>query len=168
MCCRTAVGGYGGGSVASDGGVALPRLWAPVFSVAFGLLMVGLAADGSHGPAVAAWAAAPIAVIGGVAFRPAATLAVLLSVITIVLSDPPLVFVALSGLCAAAYLVCRHAAGAGAGAVLGSVPTVVGAVGFTVAGWVAVSFPLQLPWLPLVAPLAALAAYVLAVRPFLS
>ena len=44
-------------------------------------------------------------------FRPAATLAVLLSVATIVLSDPPLVFVALSGLCAAAYLVCRHAVG---------------------------------------------------------
>lgn len=168
MCCRTAAGGCGGGCVASDRGATLPRLWAPVFSFAFGLLMVGLAADGSHEPAVAGWAAALGAVVAGTVFRPAATLAVSLSVITIVASEPPVVFVALSGLCAAAYLVCRHAAGAGAGAVLGSVPTVVGAAGFTVTGWVAASFPLQLPWLPLVAPLVALAVYVLAVRPFLS
>ncbi|OBG67230.1 hypothetical protein A9X05_11465 [Mycobacterium sp. E3298] len=168
MCSRTAAGGCGGGSVPSGEAGTVPRLWAPVFSVAFGLLMVGLAADGSHGPAVAAWVAALIAVAGGAVYRPAATLAVLLVVATIALSDPPLVFVALSGLCAAAYLVCRHAAGASAGAVLGSWPTVVGAVGFTFAGLVATAFPLQLPWLPLAAPLAALAVYVLAVRPFLS
>lgn len=168
MSCRTAAGGCGGGSVASDRTSALPRLWAPVFSVAFGLLMVGLAADGSHGRAVAAWATALGAVVAGTAFRPAATLAVLLSVLTIMLSDPPLVFVALSGLSAAAYLVCRHAVGGSAGAVLGSWPTAVGAVGFTFAGLVATSFPLQLPWLPLAAPLAALAVYVLAARPFLN
>ncbi|WP_231983649.1 hypothetical protein [Mycobacterium sp. E2733] len=130
--------------------------------------MVGLAADGSHGRAVAAWATALGAVLAGTAFRPAATLAVLLSVLTITLSDPPLVFVALSGLSAAAYLVCRHAVGGSAGAVLGSWPTAVGAVGFTFAGLVATSFPLQLPWLPLAAPLAALAVYVLAARPFLN
>ncbi|OBI09961.1 hypothetical protein A5679_07535 [Mycobacterium scrofulaceum] len=168
MCCRTAAGGCGDGSVASGDAGTVPRLWAPVFSAAFGLLMVGLAADGSHGPAVAAGVAALIAVVGGAVFRPAATLAVLLSVATIALNDPPPVFVALSGLCAAAYLVCRHAAGPGAGAVLGSWPTVVGAVGFTFAGLVATLFPLQLPWLPLAAPLAALAVYVLAVRPFLN
>jgi hypothetical protein len=33
---------------------------------------------------------------------------------------------------------------------------------------VAASFPLQLPWLPLVAAPAALGCYVLALRPFLS
>ncbi|KKC02757.1 hypothetical protein AWC17_28335 [Mycobacterium nebraskense] len=154
--------------MASDDTATPPRLWALVFSVAFGLLMVGLAADGSHGLAVAAWAAALGAVAGATVFRPAATLAVLLSVVTIGLSDPPLVFVALSGLCAAAYLVCRHAFGASAAVVMGSWPTAVGAVGFTFAGLVATSFPLQLPWLPLAAPLAALAVYVLAVRPFLS
>lgn len=168
MCCRTVAGGCGDGSVASGEAGTVPRLGAPVFSAVFGLLMVGLAADGSHGPAVAAWVAALIAVVGGAVFRPAATLAVLLSVATIALNEPPLAFVALSGLCAAAYLVCRHAAGPGAGAVLGSWPTVVGAVGFTFAGLVATSFPLQLPWLPLAAPLAALAVYVLAVRPFLN
>jgi hypothetical protein len=39
--------------------------------------------------------------------------------------------------------------------------------GFTFAGLVATVFPLQLPWLPLLAPLAVLAVYVLATRPFL-
>ncbi|HUH67713.1 MAG TPA: hypothetical protein VLZ05_01855 [Mycobacterium sp.] len=147
---------------------ALTRLGAPAFSTGFGLLTVGLAAVGSHGVAVAAAAAALIAVGVGVAFRPAATLAVVLSVATIVLSNPSLAFAALSGLCAAAYLVCRHAVGTTAGVVIGSWPTVVGAVGFTFAGLVATSFPLQLPWLPLAAPLGALAIYLVASRPFLS
>jgi hypothetical protein len=100
-------------------------------------------------------------------FRPAATLAVLLSVTTIVVSDPSYVFVGLSGLCAAAYLVCRHAAGMPSAVVMASWPTVIGAVGFTCVGVVAMSFPLHLPWVPLAAPLAALAIYVLATRPFL-
>jgi hypothetical protein len=146
---------------------SLVRRGAPAFATGFGLLMVGLAADGSHGFAVATWALALIAVGVGVAFRPAATLAVLLSVTTIMLSEPPLVLVALSGLCAAAYLVCRHAVGTGVAVVIGSWPTAVGAVGFTLAGLATASFPMQLPWLPLAAPLGALAIYVLATRPFL-
>ncbi|XLD68992.1 hypothetical protein PUR13_19520 [Mycobacterium paraintracellulare] len=130
--------------------------------------MVGLAAGGSHGFAVAAWVASLAAVGVGTVLRPAATVAVLLAVVTVMLSDPPLVFVALSGLCGAAYLVCRHAVGAAAPVVLGSWPTAVAAVGFTFAGLVATSFPLQLPWLPLAAPLGALAVYLLAIRPFLT
>jgi hypothetical protein len=108
-----------------------------------------------------------IAVGVGIAFRPAATVAVLLAVATIALSESPHVLTALSGLCAAAYLVCRYAAGPSTTIVLGSWPTVVAAGGFTFAGIVATSFPLQLPWLPLAAPLVALAIYVLATRPFL-
>ena len=91
----------------------------------------------------------------------------LLSVATIMVADPPHVFAALSGLCAAAYLVCHHAVGTSTGLVMGSWPTFAGAVGFTFAGLVATSFPLQLPWLPLAAPLGVLAIYVLATRPFL-
>jgi len=136
-------------------------------STVFGLLMVGSAAVGSHGPAVVAGAVAVIAVGVGIAFRPAATIAVLLSVAMIVVSDPSHVLAALSGFCAAAYLVCRYAVSTSPGVVTGSWPTVVAAVGFTFAGLVATSFPLQLPWLPLVAPLAVLAIYVLAARPFL-
>jgi hypothetical protein len=129
--------------------------------------MVGLVTVGSDGLAAAAGIVALIAVGVGMAFRPAATVAVLLVVATIVLSDPPYVLTALSGLCAAAYLVCRYAAGPLASVVMGSWPTVVAAGGFTFAGLVATSFPLQLPWLPLAAPLGALAIYVLATRPFL-
>lgn len=167
MCCPIAAAECEDGFVDNSGKTALSRLGAPAFATAFGLLMVGLAADGSRGPAVAAWAAALVAVAIGTVSRPAATLAVFFTVITVMLSDPPLVLVALSGLCAAGYLVCRHAVGPGARVVIGSWPTAVGAVGFTVAGLVATSFPLQLPWLPLAAPLGALAIYLLASRPFL-
>jgi hypothetical protein len=146
----------------------IARSAALVVSTVFGVLMVGLAAIGSHGPAVVAAAAALIAVGAGVAFRPAATIAVLLSVATIVASNPSLVFAAWSGLCAAAYLVCRHAVGLPVGVVLWSWPTVIGAVGFMSVGLVATSFPLHLPWLPLAAPLAVLAIYVVATRPFMS
>lgn len=146
---------------------ALARVAAAAFATGFGVLMVGLAVGGSRGSAVAAWVAALIAVGIGTVFRPAATVAVLLAAVTVVLSDPPLVFVALSGLCASAYLVCRHAVGAAAPVVLGSWPTAVAAAGFTFAGLVATSFPMQLPWLPLAAPLGALVVYLLAIRPFL-
>lgn len=152
----------------ADGGAGgLTRVGAPAFATGFGLLMVGLAAGGWHESAIAAWPAALIAVAAGIVFRPAATVAVLLAAVTVLLSSPPVMFVALSGLCAAAYLVCRHAVGTTALVVLDSWPTALGAVGFTVAGLVATSFPLQLPWLPLVAPLAALLIYLLAVRPFM-
>ncbi|KZS58882.1 hypothetical protein A4G26_01930 [Mycobacterium kansasii] len=134
-----------------------------VGSSLFGLLMVASAVVGSHGPAVAAGAAAALAVAAGIAFRPAATIAVLLSVSVLVMSDPSQGLAALSGLCAAAYLVCRHAIGL----VVGSLPTIVSAAGFAVAGLVATSFPLQVPWLPLVAPVAVVAIYVLAARPFI-
>ncbi|MEE6176188.1 hypothetical protein [Mycobacterium sp. 050134] len=140
---------------------------AHVFSIGFGLAMVGSAALGSHGIAVAAGAAALAAVGVSVAVRPAATFAVLMATVTVALTGPPLVLVALSGLCAAGYLVCRHAVGTAPGVVMGSWPTIVAAVGFTFAGLVAVSFPMQVPWLPLVAPLGVLAIYVLAARPFL-
>ena len=138
------------------------------FSIGFGLLMVALAAVGAHGSAVTAAVCAWVAVVVGMAYRPAATLAVLLAVATIMAADPPPLFAALSGLCAAGYLVCRYAAGTSAAVVLGSWPTAVGAVGFAVAGLVATSFSLHLPWLPLAAPLGVLAIYVLATRPYVS
>ncbi|ELR82438.1 hypothetical protein W7U_15495 [Mycobacterium sp. H4Y] len=168
MCCPIAAAGCAGGCVDSGGAGALGRLGSPAFATGFGLLMVGSAAGGSHGFAVAAGVAALVSVGAGTVFRFAATVAVLLAVVTVTLSDPPVVFVALSGLCAAAYLVCRHAAGAAAPVVLGSWPTAVAAVGFTFAGLVATSFPLQLPWLPLAAPLGALVIYLLAIWPFLA
>jgi hypothetical protein len=137
-----------------------------VLATIFGLLMVGAAVVGSHEPGLIAGAAAVLAVGIGVVFRPIATLAVLLVVLAIVVSDPSPALVAFSGICATAYLVCRHATGPTAGSILGSVPTLIGALGFSFAGLVAISFPLQLPWVPLAAPLVVLGIYVLATRPF--
>jgi len=131
-------------------------------AAAFALPMVVFAAAGLHGPAVATGAAALLAACVGIGFRPAASLAVLLVVVTVMLAGPEPVFVALSGLCAAGYLVCRYSPGP----LPVSWPTVIGAVGFTFVGLVATAFPLRLPWLPLAAPLAALAIYVVAARPF--
>ncbi|QUR66707.1 hypothetical protein [Mycobacterium spongiae] len=137
------------------------------FSSVFGLLMVGTAIVGADGLAVVVGIVGAGAVAVGIVVRPAATVAVLVSVSAIVVSDQSYVFAALSGLCAAGYLVSRYAVVHG-GFVLDHWPTIVAAVGFTFAGVVATSFPLQVPWLPLLAPLAVLAIYVLATRPFLS
>ena len=123
--------------------------------------MVGSAAVGTHGAALASAGFAALAVGVGVVFRPIATLAVLGSVFTIVLDDPSHLLAALSGLYAAGYLVSRYAE-----AVILSWPTILAGAGFGFAGLVATSFPLQLPWLPLAAPLAVVAIYALATRPF--
>jgi hypothetical protein len=138
------------------------------FSTAFGLLMVATAVVQADRLAFVAAALAAIAVLAGLQFRLAATLAVVLTVAAIMLADPPPMLAALSGLCAAAYLVLRHAIVPAGRVATATVPTVVGAVGFTLAGIVATVFPLRLPWLPLLAPVAVFAIYVLAIRPFLA
>jgi hypothetical protein len=140
------------------------QLAARILSTNCGLLMVAAVGIGSHGPALIAAASAVVAVAAGTVFRPVATLAVLLTVVVILLSEPAVTLTAASGLSAAVYLVLRHGAG-GLDAV--GRATMVGAVGFTFAGLVATAFPLQLPWLPLLAPLAVFAVYLLATRPFL-
>ncbi|CAM2790325.1 hypothetical protein BST27_27565 [Mycobacterium intermedium] len=136
-----------------------------VVAPVFGLPMVAAAALESDGAAIVLAVAALTAVATSTVFRPAATLAVLLTMAVIAFSDPSYLLVALSGLCGVAYLVCRHAGPAAD--LVSTGPTIVGSLGFTFAGLVATAFPLQLPWLPLVAPLAILAIYVLATRPFL-
>ncbi len=137
------------------------------FSTAFGLLMAAGAAVQAPGLASVPAALAAIAVLAGLRIRSAATIAVLLAMSAIVLSDPSPMFAALSGLSAAAYLVLRHAVGAAAGVVTATTPTMVAAVGFTFAGVVATSFAPRLPWSPLLAPVVVLAIYALAARPFL-
>jgi hypothetical protein len=130
-------------------------------STAFGLVMVASAAVQADGRGLVAAVVAAAAVLVGSVFRPAATIAVLLTVSVIVLADTPLVLTATSGLCAAAYLVLRHTAAV-------SSPTVLGAVGFTAAGLSAASLPIELPWVPLLAPVAVLVLYVVVTRPFWS
>lgn len=136
-------------------------------STACGLSMAAAAAVGSQPPGLVALTLAVAAVLVGTVFRPAATLAVLFTVTAIVVSEPSAMLVALSGLSAAAYLVLRYAVDSPAAVVTGGGPTVIAAMGFTFVGLVAASFPLQLPWLPLSAPPAVLAIYVVASRPFM-
>jgi hypothetical protein len=131
-------------------------------STAFGLAMVAFATVAAvqvDGPGLVAAVAAAVAVLVSSPFRPAATIAVLATVAVIVLADAPPVLTATSGLCASAYLVLRYTAAV-------TSPTVLGAVGFTVAGLAAASLPFQLPWAPLLAPVAVLVLYVLVTRPF--
>ncbi|ORV18038.1 hypothetical protein [Mycobacterium celatum] len=133
-----------------------------VLSISCGLLMVAAVGIGTHGQTLVAAVLAAAAVVAGTVFRPAATLAVLLTVAAVVLANPAPTVAAVSGLAAAGYLVLRHATGLD----MVSGASILGAVGFTLAGLVATAFPLELPWLPLVAPLAILAIYVVAIRPF--
>jgi hypothetical protein len=144
------------------------QLVAHLLATACGLLMVAAVGVGTHGPARAVAVSVLFAVAAAILFRPVATLAVLLTVAVIALTGPPAAVAAVAGLSAAVYLVLRHAAATGIGLDSVSAATLVSALGFTLAGLVATAFPLQLPWSPLLAPLAVFAIYVLATRPFLS
>jgi hypothetical protein len=137
-----------------------PRL----FSTGFGLLMVAGTAVQADGPVFAAVGLAVCAVVIGIGFRPAATLAVVLAVSAIALSEPSPVLATLAGLCAAAYLMLRYAPGPAVATV--TTPTVIGALCFSSVGLIATAVPVELPWLPLVAPAAVLAIYVLVTQPF--
>jgi hypothetical protein len=128
-------------------------------STAFGLVMVAAAAVQADVAALIAAALSTLGILVGNVFRPAATLAVLLAATALVLNESPAMLASLSGLCAACYLVLRHTAAITA-------PTVIGAVGFTALVLAAVSLPLELPWVPLLAPLAVLVLFVLMTRPY--
>ena len=139
---------------------------AHLLSTAFGLVMVAAAGFQTTGPALVLAMLAAATVVAGIGFRVAATAAVLLAAAAIVVADAPPMLAALAGLSAACYLVLRYTEG-GSTRVLGaSAPAMVAALGFTFVGVLAASFPFELPWLPLLAPLAVFGIYVLATRPF--
>lgn len=129
---------------------------------AFGVLMLGAAAHRAAFPALIVAAAGLGAVLVAGWLRAAATVAVLLTVCTVVLADPAPMYTALAGLAATAYLVLLHGAGRAAG------PTMLAAVCFSAVVTLALAVPVQVPWLPLAAPLALLAVYLLSLRPFLA
>lgn len=140
----------------SGADAALPQ----ALSVLCGLAMAAVAGVGASGAATIAALLAAGAVLLGLRWPVAATVAVVLVVVAIGLADPPTVSAAVAGLAAVGYLALRH---------VGTVtpPTVIFALGFTVAGLVATVFPWQLPWLPLLAPFAAFGLYTVAAQPFL-
>lgn len=125
-----------------------------------GLSMAAVAGSGAAGTTRIVALLSAGAVLLGLRWRVAATMAVVLAVVVIGLADPSNVAAAVAGLAAVGYLALRH---------LGTVspPTAIFALGFTVAGLVATVFPWQLPWLPLLAPFAVFGLYVVAVQPFL-
>ncbi|ORW23858.1 hypothetical protein AWC18_04000 [Mycolicibacter nonchromogenicus] len=125
-----------------------------------GLAMAAVAGVGTSGAAAIVALLAAAAVLLGLRWPVAATLAVVLVVVAIGLADPPAVSAAVAGLAAVGYLALRN---------VGSVtpPTVILALGFTVAGLVATVFPWQLRWLPLLAPFAVFGLYAVAAQPFL-
>jgi hypothetical protein len=133
-------------------------------SMAFGLLMVAAAAVGTRGPSLAVVAVAVAAVLLGARVAAAVTVAVGCTVLLIVLTDPPPVVAALAGLGATAYLLLRHTPHAEESV---SWPTVACVVGLSAVGMTAVLIPADVAWLPLVAPVAVLAVYVVVTRPFL-
>ncbi len=139
---------------------------AHLLSTAFGLVMVAAAGIQTSGVALVVAMAAAAAVLVGIGIRIAATLAVLLAATAGVISDAPPMLTALAGLSAACYLVLRYTEGGRAGVIGASAPALLAALGFTFVGVLAASFPFELPWLPLLAPLAVFGIYVLVTRPF--
>jgi hypothetical protein len=130
-------------------------------STAFGLVMTAASAIQADGPTLAVVLGSAVAVLVGNVFRPAATLAVLLTVCAVMIADAPPVLATVSGLSAAAYLVLRHTGRITA-------PTVAGAATFAAAGLAATALPVRLPWAPLLAPMAVLVLFVLVTRPYWS
>ncbi len=136
-------------------------------SFAFGLLMVAAAAVTGSGPALVVAAGALVAVVLGLAIRAAATVAVVATAGALALSSPSPVVAAIAGLAATGYLALRHAGRSDATMVL-TPPTVLAALGLSAAAVLGATIPLTLPWVPLVAPLALVAVYVLVVAPLVS
>ncbi|KUI24281.1 hypothetical protein AU196_20520 [Mycobacterium sp. IS-1742] len=126
----------------------------------FGVVMVAAVAYRADGAALVAAVAALVAVAASVRWPVAAVGAVLLTVSAVVLAPSAPMSTALAGLAAAAYLVLRHNDGRA------TPPTMVAAVGFALTATAVVALPAYIPWLPLAAPVALLAGYVLTLRPY--
>lgn len=139
---------------------------AHLLSTAFGLTMVAAVGFQTEGAALILAMATAVIVMAGIALPVAATAAVLLAAAAVVVSDAPPMFAAVAGLSAACYLVLRHTEGGSTGVIGASAPALLAALGFAFVGVLAASFPFELPWLPLLAPLAVFGIYVLATRPF--
>ncbi len=135
----------------------------PAAATVFGLLMVAATGARPPQPAFAGAVLAVAAVIVGIVARPVSTAAVAVTAGLIVLADAPPLLAALSGIFAVAYLLSRHSPSGMAD--LTSAP-VQWALGFCAVGLVATSIPLALPWVGLLAPIAVLGLYLVAVGSF--
>lgn len=139
--------------------VPAPRL----VSTLLGLLMIAAAAGGAHDLLLGVAALGGTAVAVGIRIRAAATVAVLIAALLIMLADPGLGFVALAGASATGYLLMRHADGPAATVTPASL---IAAAGFLSAALLGALLPWRPAWLPLLAPVLTVAVYLLVVRPF--
>lgn len=134
-------------------------------TAAFGAVMV-LTAGLDGGPLVLAILAAALAAVAASLFEPrVAVVAVLLTVVALAVGAPTPWFAAVSGLAAASYLLTGYADRTGANT--STVPTVVGLIGFTLAGLAATAITAKVTWVPLLAPVIMTAVLVVAVMPLL-
>jgi hypothetical protein len=139
---------------------------AHLFSTGFGLVMAAAAGIQTAGLAFVLAILAVLSVLVSIRFRFAGTLAVLLAAAAVMLTNAEPLVAGLAGLSASCYLVLRHTEGRLTGFAGASSPAMTAALGFTVVGVLAASFPFQVRWLPLAAPLTVLAVYMLATWPF--
>lgn len=146
----------------------IPPVLSSLGAQAFGILMVITAVRPSGPIGLAALGLSAVTLLAGLFIRQAAPAAVVVSVGAMALADPTPVFAAVSGLSAAAYLLLRYAVsdgGPGSDAVTLTVPTAIGLIGFTAAGLAASVIGPQLAWVPLLAPLIAMAILILVALP---
>jgi hypothetical protein len=136
-----------------------------LLSPALGVAMVAAAAPNAYWLSACAAGLALASLVVGVRFARLATVAVLLTALTLALSPPPSMLVLLSGLCATGYLVTRHASGPNS--VTPTRATVVSAMGFGLTTGLVAVIPVDVAWLPLLAPFALLGAYAMATHAYL-
>ncbi|TDO12252.1 hypothetical protein EV580_3978 [Mycobacterium sp. BK086] len=134
-----------------------------VLATAFGLAMVAVVGIHTSGTPLVLTVLAIGAVGVGIRLRHAAASAVLLAAGAVLFSDAPPLTAGVAGLCGAYYLILRHGDD-GPTAPLAS--STIAALGCAVAGVSVAALPLEVPWLPIVAPPALFVVYVMATRPF--
>lgn len=128
-------------------------------AIAFGLVMAASAALEADGAGLIAAGAAVLAVLLSAGISSMAAVAVVAAAVAMVLSDTVPALAAIGGVTATCYLVLRHAGPPALTRV-----SVIAVLGAAAVGLVATAVPIELPWAPLLAPLAVLGAFGIAVR----
>lgn len=128
-------------------------------AVAFGLVMAASAALQADAPGLLAAGVAAAAVLLSAGVASMATVAVTAAAVAMAVSDTVPALAAIGGVAATCYLVLRHA-----GPQALTRTSVVAVLGAAAVGLVATAVPIELPWAPLVAPLAVLGAFGIAAR----
>ncbi|CAA0124284.1 Uncharacterised protein [Mycolicibacterium vanbaalenii] len=134
-------------------------------STGLGLVMTVAAGIHTAGVTIILAILTGLAVLVGIRFRRAATLAVLLAAAAVMLTDAPPLATGLAGLASACYLTLRHNECESIRPAPGYSPAIVAALAFAALAVLAASLPLDIPWLPILAPPIMFLAYMMAIQP---